>query len=77
MNRTAALRRVVRRTLRLTMLGIVPFVGLVSVVPLSGCDGGSAGPVAQPGLAPETPAPPDFDYSKAMEGQTKGAAKKK
>ena len=76
MNRIAALRHVVRVSVLSTLFGLVLPVGLGSVVLLSGCEGGTEAPVAKPGLAPETPAPADFDYTKAMGNQQKGAAKK-
>jgi hypothetical protein len=75
MNRIAALRHVVRVSVLSTLFGLVLPVGLGSVL-LSGCGGGTEGPVAQPGLAPETPAPAGFDYSKAMGDQQKAVGKK-
>jgi hypothetical protein len=76
MYRISALRHVVRASVLSTVFGLVLPVGLGSVVLLSGCEGGAEAPVAKPGLAPETPAPANFDYSKAMGNAQKEAAKK-
>lgn len=71
------MRQVTRLPVSAIAFGVMSLVGMGSMLLLSGCDGGTQAPVAQPGSAPETPAPAGFDYTKAMEGQSKEAAKPK